>query len=162
MPILIILVYGEDRKLVEKPATYDNLLKVARNKFPEVEHASNNEIAFHFTPAWFNDEVELDGTSFADVHARAILRITTAASASAQHPGNDDDEIQDDSVVGPIPALSGALPPLGRMRLFVLFCRCMANPKCFSLTLHPFFASSAAAYTDFPKQIPLPKRSATT
>lgn len=132
MESLIILVYGQDRKLVQKPADYKALLEIARDKFLDLDCASNDEITFHFIPKWFENEVELDGSSFADVYDRAILRITTTAPASATHPDGDDIEIQDNSfgVVGPMPMFSGALPPLGWMRVRVFYGRCMANPKC--------------------------------
>lgn len=133
MESLIILVYGESRKLVQKPANYETLLNVMRGRFPELKYAADDEVAFHFTPEWFDSEVELDRGSFVDVYDRAVLRITTAASAPVRHPGNGIINIEEDGpdVMGPMPPFSGALPPLGWMRVRIVYGRCMTNSKCF-------------------------------
>lgn len=138
MADLIILVYGKSRKLVQKPADYKSLIDATRDKFPELLHAADDEIAFHFTPKWFDREVELDDGSFADVYARAVLRITTATATLAQHAGNEDVNLEYNGIVGPMPPLSGDLPPLGWMKMRVTCGRCITIPKTLS----------AVAYTD--------------
>lgn len=47
---VIVLIYGEGRHLVPKPADYETLVDVARVKFPELYDFDNDTIAFHFTP----------------------------------------------------------------------------------------------------------------
>ena len=89
MAIVIILVYGESRHLIPKPANYATLVDVAHAKFRELDGVANDNIAFHFTPEWFDAEVQMDGDAFSEVHARAVLRITTTVSAPAQPPGPD-------------------------------------------------------------------------
>ncbi|KAK7709899.1 hypothetical protein SLS64_006144 [Diaporthe eres] len=89
MANVIILSYGEGRHLINKPADYETLLDFTRVKFPELEVVYDDEIAFHFTPEWFDGDVELDRDAFAEVHNRAVLRITTTAFAPAQRSGNN-------------------------------------------------------------------------
>ncbi|KAL2279646.1 hypothetical protein FJTKL_13328 [Diaporthe vaccinii] len=89
MANVIILSYDEGGYLVPKPADYDHLIDIARTKFPDLYGVDNDSITFHFTPEWFDSEVKLDRDAFAEVHNRAVLRITTTASAPAQGWGND-------------------------------------------------------------------------
>ncbi|KKY30686.1 putative ubiquitin family protein [Diaporthe ampelina] len=117
MANIIILVYNERRHLVPKPADYETLIDVARTKFPELEESKDDDVSFSFTPKWFDGEVELDLDALAEVHNRAILRVTTAASS--QHPNDDDVEAQADGVAGPMP--SKISPPLGWMRLKITY-----------------------------------------
>lgn len=88
MASVIILSLGEGRHLVCKPTDYATLIDVARTKFPELDGVDNDNIAFHFTPEWFDNEVKLDGDAFGEVHNRAVLRITTTASALPPCPAN--------------------------------------------------------------------------
>lgn len=88
MAIVIILVYGESRHLIPKPADYATLIDVVRAKFHELGGVATDNIAFHFTPEWFDAEVELDRGAFSEVHARAVLRITATVSAPVQHPSH--------------------------------------------------------------------------
>lgn len=86
MASVIIITYGQRRHLIHKPNNYDSLLDIAFEKFPELEDVDDRDIAFNFTPEWFNGEVQVDRSAFSEVHARAILRITTTAVV---HRGND-------------------------------------------------------------------------
>lgn len=122
---VIILSYGEGDCLVPKPADYKALIDVARNKFPELNGIDNDSITFHFTPEWFDGEVKLDRGAFNEVHNRAVLRITTTASALSQHIGDDDDKIQAGGVVGPC---SNYLPD-ETMSICVILGKCMVNPQ---------------------------------
>lgn len=88
MTIVIILIYGETRHLVPKPADYATLVDVARAKFHELDGVATDNIAFHFTPEWFDTEVELDRGAFSEVHPRAVLRITANVSVPAQQPSH--------------------------------------------------------------------------
>lgn len=97
MAIVIILIYGESRHLIPKPADYANLIDVARAKFHELGGVATDNIAFHFTPEWFDAEVELDRGAFSEVHPHAVLRITATVSAPAQHPSHKV-EVQDAGV----------------------------------------------------------------
>ncbi|KAI3394455.1 hypothetical protein diail_2647 [Diaporthe ilicicola] len=92
MASVIILIHGGTRHLVPTPADYESLLDVAHAKFRELDGVNDDNIAFHFTPDWFDGEVEMDRGAFSEVQNRAILRITTTA-----RPGGDDVNVQDDA-----------------------------------------------------------------
>lgn len=98
MASVIILVYGDYRLLVPKPANYAALIDVARDNFSELSQVSDDNITFHFTPEWFDREVKLDRNAFAEVHTRAVLRVATTTSAPAQNPENDGCKVQDGDV----------------------------------------------------------------
>lgn len=136
MANVIILSYGEGGYLVPKPADYATLIDVARAKFPELYGVDNDSITFHFTPEWFDREVKLDRDAFAEVHNRAVLRITTTAFAPAQRSGNDG-KIQAGGFAGP---RSDDLP--FEMRLGVIHGKCIVNPR------HPHIVLPAMAYTN--------------
>lgn len=132
MATVIILSYGEGRHLINKPADYQTLLDFTRVKFPELELVYDHEIAFHFTPEWFDGEVELDRNAFAEVHNRAVLRVTTTASPPAQRPDPvpspfSDVEIGEDVFWTPIPGVS---PPTWSTKLTVVYGKYITNPKC--------------------------------
>ncbi|KAL1875466.1 hypothetical protein Daus18300_003205 [Diaporthe australafricana] len=93
MANVIILIHGDSRHLVPKPADYADLLDVTREKFHEFHAVDDNNIAFHFTPEWFDGEVEIDGGAFAEVQNRAILRVTITPS-----PGSDVAKVRDGDV----------------------------------------------------------------
>lgn len=125
MANVIILIYGEGRHLVPKPADYESLLDIARVKFPELHNLDNHNIAFHVTPEWFNGDVELDRNAFAEVQDREILRISTTASGTAQQPCNYF-KIRGDSVLTVRPDEMKVLPP-GWLKLWFIHGKCMTN-----------------------------------
>lgn len=125
MASVIILRYNDDAHLVPKPADYATLISVARAKFPELHEVDNDSIVFHFTPEWFNSEVKLDRDAFAEVHNRAVLRITTTATVPAQHLGKND-IIQAGDLAD---SHSYDVPPDAIIRLCVIDGKCMVNPR---------------------------------
>lgn len=120
-----MLIYGEGRHLVPKPADYETLLDVARVKFPELYDFDHDTIAFHFTPEWFGDEVVLDRNAFAQVQDRDILRITATASAAAQQPWNKF-KVQNDAVSATVSSDA----PTGWMKLWFIHGKRTPNRKC--------------------------------
>lgn len=141
MANVIILIYGEGRHLVPKPANYESLLDIAHVKFPKLYDFDLNNIAFHVTPDWFDGEVELDRNAFAEVHNHAILRITTPALAPAKMAGNDGN-IQAGGFEGPAP---GNLPPHRILKFCVIHGKCILNPRYLYARM---WYSPAVAYTD--------------
>lgn len=125
MASVIILRYNDDAHLVPQPADYATLIRVARAKFPELHEVDNDSIVFHFTPEWFNSEVKLDRDAFAEVHNRAVLRITTTATVPAQHLGKND-IIQAGDLAD---SHSYDIPPDAIIRLCVIDGKCMVNPR---------------------------------
>lgn len=136
MANVIILSYGEGGYLVPKPADYDHLIDIARTKFPDLYGVDNDSITFHFTPEWFDSEVTLDRDAFAEVHNRAVLRITTTAFAPAQGWGNDGN-IQAGAFADP---RSDYVPYA--MEICVIHGKCMVNLR------HPHVVLSTVAYTN--------------
>lgn len=130
MASVIILIYGEGRHLVPKPADYESLLDVARVKFPELYDFDLNNITFHITPEWFDGEVELDRKAFAEVHDRGVIRIITTPSATLSPP-HDHFVIQKDSVSAIDPYEMEFLP-LGWVKLEFVHGKSRISRKCSS------------------------------
>lgn len=126
MASVIVLVYGEGRHLVPKPADYETLLDVAHVKFRELYDFDEDNIDFHFTPRWLGDEVVLDRNVLAQVQDRDVLRITATASAAAKQPCNIF-KIQDNAVSA---IVSADEMPAGWMKLRFIHGKCTPNRKC--------------------------------
>lgn len=125
MASVIILRYNDDGHLVPKPADYATLISVARAKFPELYEVGTDSIVFHFTPEWFDSEVKLDRDAFAEVHNRAVLRITATAIVPDQHPGKNDSNQAGDFADSD----SDDVPPEELIRLKVIHGKCMVIPR---------------------------------
>lgn len=129
MASVIILIYGEGRHLVPKPADSEILLDVARVKFPELNNFDNDNIAFHFTPKWFDGEVELDRNAFTEVQDREVLRISTNVSGTAQQPYSYF-KIRGETVLN-VGLQEWKVLPSGWLRMWFFHSKCMTNRKCY-------------------------------